>query len=69
MPTTPKKAAKPQEFAAIDLGSNSFHMVIARVVDGALQVLSRLKQRVHLADAIDDRGFCGYDSERASGYC
>ncbi len=53
MPTTAKKADKPQEFAAIDLGSNSFHMVIARVVDGALQVLSRLKQRVHLADAID----------------
>ena len=53
MPTTDKKIAKPQEFAAIDLGSNSFHMVIARVVDGALQVLSRLKQRVHLADAID----------------
>ena len=53
MPKTDKKIAKPQEFAAIDLGSNSFHMVIARVVDGALQVLSRLKQRVHLADAID----------------
>lgn len=39
---------KPQEIAAIDLGSNSFHMVIARVVNGALQVLGRLKQRVHL---------------------
>lgn len=45
---------KPQEFAVIDLGSNSFHMIIARVVDGALQVLGRLKQRVHLADAIDE---------------
>ncbi|MEE3652658.1 MULTISPECIES: exopolyphosphatase [unclassified Brenneria] len=44
---------KPQEFAAVDLGSNSFHMVIARVVNGALQVLSRLKQRVHLADGLD----------------
>lgn len=55
MTTTASKADKPQEFAAIDLGSNSFHMVIARVVDGALQVLSRLKQRVHLADAIDPK--------------
>ncbi len=43
----------PQEFAAVDLGSNSFHMVVARVVNGALQVLSRLKQRVHLADGLD----------------
>ncbi len=28
-------------------------MVIARVVNGALQVLGRLKQRVHLADGLD----------------
>ncbi|MDI8993125.1 hypothetical protein MJI20_30800, partial [Salmonella enterica subsp. enterica serovar Anatum] len=40
---------RPQEFAAVDLGSNSFHMVIARVVDGAMQIIGRLKQRVHLA--------------------
>ncbi|AEW44461.1 exopolyphosphatase [Serratia symbiotica str. 'Cinara cedri'] len=44
---------KPQELAAIDLGSNSFHMVIARVVNGSLQVLSRLKQRVILAEGLD----------------
>ncbi|MBJ3815849.1 exopolyphosphatase [Shimwellia pseudoproteus] len=44
---------RPQEFAAIDLGSNSFHMVIARLVDGALQIIGRLKQRVHLADGLD----------------
>lgn len=54
-----KEMEKPQEFAAIDLGSNSFHMVIARVVDGALQVLSRLKQRVHLADAFDENFVLG----------
>lgn len=43
---------RPQEFAAVDLGSNSFHMVIARVVDGAMQIIGRLKQRVHLADGL-----------------
>lgn len=53
MPISQKSTPKPQEFAAIDLGSNSFHMVIARVVDGAMQVLGRLKQRVHLADGLD----------------
>lgn len=41
------KTPRPQEFAAVDLGSNSFHMVIAREVDGALQIIGRLKQRVH----------------------
>jgi len=48
-------APRPQEFAAVDLGSNSFHMVIARVVDGAMQIIGRLKQRVHLADGLDDK--------------
>jgi exopolyphosphatase/guanosine-5'-triphosphate,3'-diphosphate pyrophosphatase len=53
MPLNNSTSPKPEEFAAIDLGSNSFHMVVARVVNGALQVLSRLKQRVHLADGLD----------------
>jgi len=53
MPLNSTITTKPQEIAAIDLGSNSFHMVIARVVNGALQVLGRLKQRVHLADGLD----------------
>lgn len=53
MPLTSTITARPEEFAAIDLGSNSFHMVVARVVNGAMQVLSRLKQRVHLADGLD----------------
>jgi exopolyphosphatase len=48
------KTPRPQEFAAVDLGSNSFHMVIARVVDGAMQIIGRLKQRVHLADGLDE---------------
>ncbi len=46
---------RPLEIAAIDLGSNSFHMVIARIVNGALQVLSRLKQRVYLAEGLNDQ--------------
>lgn len=48
-----EKMPRPEEFAAVDLGSNSFHMVIARVVDGAMQIIGRLKQRVHLADGLD----------------
>jgi exopolyphosphatase/guanosine-5'-triphosphate,3'-diphosphate pyrophosphatase len=40
--------------AAIDLGSNSFHMLVARVVDGRLQVIDRLKERVRLAEGIDE---------------
>ena len=39
--------------AAIDLGSNSFHLVVARVLDGRLQIVDRLKQRVRLAEGMD----------------
>ena len=43
-----------REFAAIDLGSNSFHMIVARIVNGSIQVLSRIKRRVRLADGLDE---------------
>jgi len=43
-----------REIAAIDLGSNSFHMIVARIVNGTLQVLSRLKQKVQLAEGLDE---------------
>ena len=37
------------EVAAVDLGSNSFHMLVARENDGQLQVLDRLREAVRLA--------------------
>lgn len=40
--------------AAIDLGSNSFHMVVAKVVGSDLQLISRHKQRVRLASGLDN---------------
>ncbi|MBQ4838353.1 MULTISPECIES: exopolyphosphatase [Pseudoalteromonas] len=40
-------------FAAIDLGSNSFHLVVAREVDGRLQILHKEKQRVYLAAGLN----------------
>lgn len=43
-----------REIAAIDLGSNSFHMIVARIVNGSIQILSRLKQKVQLAEGLDE---------------
>ncbi len=43
-----------KEIAAIDLGSNSFHMIIARIMNGSIQILSRLKQKVQLAEGLDE---------------
>ena len=44
----------PEQLAAIDLGSNSFHLVIGRVVDGHLDVVDRLREPVRLAAGLDD---------------
>ncbi|OZN24724.1 exopolyphosphatase [Actinobacillus seminis] len=49
-----EKRHNVREIAAIDLGSNSFHMIIARIVNGSIQVLSRLKQKVKLAEGLDE---------------
>jgi len=48
MPTT--------SYAAIDLGSNSFHMIIAREVNGQLQLLDRHKETVRLRMGLDAQG-------------
>jgi exopolyphosphatase / guanosine-5'-triphosphate,3'-diphosphate pyrophosphatase len=43
-------------YAAIDLGSNSFHMLVARREHGELRVIDRIKDMVRLAGGIDDNG-------------
>ncbi|MBW2527683.1 MAG: exopolyphosphatase [Deltaproteobacteria bacterium] len=40
--------------AAIDLGSNSFHMIVARVEGGTLHVADKERERVRLAAGLDE---------------
>ncbi|NLC00941.1 MAG: exopolyphosphatase, partial [Pseudomonas formosensis] len=40
--------------ATIDLGSNSFHMVLARVDHGEIRILERLGEKVQLANGLDE---------------
>ncbi|MEO5566554.1 MAG: Ppx/GppA phosphatase family protein [Luteimonas sp.] len=42
--------------AAIDLGSNSFHMVVSRYVLGQLRTVDRLREMVRLAEGLDENG-------------
>jgi len=55
--------------AAIDLGSNSFHMVIAKVVSGELQVIDRLKESVRLASGLKESGGLDSDSKKRALGC
>lgn len=43
-------------YAAIDLGSNSFHMIIAREVHGQMQVIDKHKEMVRLRSGLDKKG-------------
>jgi exopolyphosphatase/guanosine-5'-triphosphate,3'-diphosphate pyrophosphatase len=54
----PRKAAGsvPELIAAVDLGSNSFHMVVARHLHGQLVVVDRLRENVRLGAGVDADG-------------
>lgn len=42
--------------AAIDLGSNSFHLVVARLDHGQIRPITALSEKVQLAAGFDDKG-------------
>ncbi|WLE96503.1 MAG: exopolyphosphatase [Candidatus Electrothrix communis] len=44
----------PEFLAAVDLGSNSFHMVVARIEDGHIHILDKLKEMVRLGAGLDE---------------
>jgi exopolyphosphatase/guanosine-5'-triphosphate,3'-diphosphate pyrophosphatase len=46
-------ALKNTEVAAVDLGSNSFHMMVARANGAELQVIDRLREPIRLAAGLD----------------
>lgn len=41
------------QIAVLDVGSNSFHLVVARIISGAVQILHKTKIKVRLADGLD----------------
>lgn len=51
------KHASSETVAAIDLGSNSFHMIVARLEQsGTLSIIDRLRENVRLGGGLDDSG-------------
>jgi exopolyphosphatase/guanosine-5'-triphosphate,3'-diphosphate pyrophosphatase len=53
-----RRASKsvPDVLAAVDLGSNSFHMVVARYTHGQLVLLDRLREMVRLGAGLEPDG-------------
>jgi exopolyphosphatase/guanosine-5'-triphosphate,3'-diphosphate pyrophosphatase len=46
----------PDVLAAVDLGSNSFHMVVARYSHGQIVILDRLREMVRLGAGLEEDG-------------
>lgn len=49
------RKTEPETVAAVDLGSNSFHLLVAQAVGESLRVVDRLRERVALAEGLDAR--------------
>ena len=49
-------AQNSDSYAALDLGSNSFHLLIASFSDNKIRVIDRHKDMVRLAAGLDDDG-------------
>ncbi|MEM7304020.1 MAG: exopolyphosphatase [Pseudomonadota bacterium] len=47
------EASEPEVIAAIDLGSNSFHMVVASNHHGHLKIIDRLREMVRLGEGLN----------------
>ena len=51
-PIPPADGPPHETVAAVDLGSNSFHMIVARIRDGHMQIVDRLKEPVRLGEGL-----------------
>ena len=55
--------------AAVDLGSNSFHLTVAELVNNELKTLGRLKDKVRLAAGLDDNLFLTEEAQQKAIRC
>src|ERR1700724_2258910 len=59
----------PDVLAAVDLGSNSFHMVVARYSHGQLAIIDRLREMVRLAAGVEENGRIDKDAAARALAC
>lgn len=60
----------PETVAAIDLGSNSFHMIVARLEEsGTLSVIDRLRDTVRLGGGLNKHGIINESAQHRAFVC
>lgn len=60
---------EPEVLAAVDLGSNSFHMIVARLSHGQPTIIDRLREMVRFAAGLDEYDRLSEDSQRTALEC
>ncbi|MCU7940465.1 MAG: exopolyphosphatase [gamma proteobacterium symbiont of Bathyaustriella thionipta] len=56
-------------FAAIDLGSNSFHLIVAELKNDQLLIIDRMKEMVRLASGLNDKGELSEEAQQKGLDC
>lgn len=58
-----------ESYAAVDLGSNSFHMVVANFSEGNLRVIDRMKEMVRFASGLNNKKDLSEESMQVALEC
>ncbi len=66
---TKHKPLQNSSLAAVDLGSNSFHMIVAQHIEGRLQIIDRLREMVRLRAGLDKQGNLNSDAQQRALDC
>ncbi|WP_440054699.1 guanosine-5'-triphosphate,3'-diphosphate diphosphatase [Pseudoalteromonas sp. T1lg65] len=64
-----KTALKEDIYAVVDLGSNSFHMLIARHIAGGIHTIGRVKRKVRLAAGLDEANHLSREAMQRGWEC
>ncbi|MDA0681419.1 MAG: Ppx/GppA phosphatase family protein [Proteobacteria bacterium] len=59
----------PDVLAAVDLGSNSFHMIVGELRYGQLTIIDRLKETVRLSEGLKDKGALSHAARQRALDC
>lgn len=66
---SPSETSQAEIIAAVDLGSNSFHMIVGELRHGQLAILDRIRETVRLAEGLSPRGDLRDDARERALSC
>ncbi|MFK5914302.1 MAG: exopolyphosphatase [Woeseiaceae bacterium] len=65
-----KNLLQPRMMAAVDLGSNSFHMIVASLEEnGTLKIIDRIKEMVRLSAGLDSKNNLNEETQQRALEC